>query len=173
MTATTSTSTRTSSTTTPVFVYNDDRLYDANSVTPSKTGSRCFSFSSTSSRGCSEEDDCDADTVCASPSSACSIATHTNQKKLLDCDSYNNEDDSVPARASLALPASTAASTRRRRKASIFQRCYGNADLADRIGRTISLLLVTRVILSVVLTAATTTLNNECNENTETWCEGI
>ena len=41
--------------------------------------------------------------------------------------------------------------TRSAVKTSVLQRCYGNADFSDRIGRTLSFLLVARLALSFLL----------------------
>jgi hypothetical protein len=36
-------------------------------------------------------------------------------------------------------------------KSALLQKCYGNADLSDRVGRTLSVLLVARFALSYLL----------------------
>mmetsp|Transcript_17990 Transcript_17990/g.41278 ORF Transcript_17990/g.41278 Transcript_17990/m.41278 type:complete len:167 (+) Transcript_17990:225-725(+) len=157
---TTPTTTKTSFSRARTSSQTDDRFYDSRSVTSegSPRLSKAHSYSpSVSDHSNNDESgyDYDTDTLCASPSLSSSLEAVVNIQdfssqgsKLFDrCDSNDPRDDEKESGTATSI-------SMRTQRATTLQRCYGNADLSDRIGRTISFVLVTRLILSAVLSIA-------------------
>eukprot|EP00536_Pseudo-nitzschia_multiseries_P013564 jgi/Psemu1/35622/gm1.35622_g len=145
---------------------SDDQFFNARSVPYEGSHRRSYtpSYSPSCSSSVDDHSSCnndeyghgyDTDTLCASPSLSSSFASvvkirdfQSQRKRLFDKDDCDGHRDAGKKGGTI-----TSVSARGQR-ATILQRCYGNADLSDRIGRTISFVLVTRLILSAVISVA-------------------
>jgi len=97
---------------------------------------------SAASRG-STSAESDWDTIlCASPCSACARPTRMNSAKKIRF-STEVQVHHIPKIAN--------ANTNTNTKLPALVRCYGNVDFSDRIGRTLSFLLLTRIAVSFLM----------------------
>ncbi|VEU40776.1 unnamed protein product [Pseudo-nitzschia multistriata] len=117
--------------------------------------SRSLSVGDCSSSDCSDsdcrdntsnhdgDDETEAETACASPFSPSASSFFASSADAAAADAH--------AHARACARACRTQNQRQRQTAGLLQWYCGNADVSDRIGRTMSLLLVTRFLLSVVL----------------------